>query len=127
MTNPKPIRKEILKRMVKDPITLILLIVPVIVFYLIITSMPRNYPSTNYLYIYAAILIVLTLVSRYNLIKTKSSIAIKSKEVDRKLGEVNQIMREVTTLLKKTTPPVDPAAVKAANIARKEKERGDFQ
>lgn len=108
-----PSKKQILMGMMKDWMTLVSIILPILIFYLIIGGMPRNYPGIASLYLYALILIVFTIYARYKLVSTIIRLNAKSKEVDK-------ILLEINTLIKKTNPVV-------AKAAKRERDRGEFQ
>lgn len=107
----KPPLGAILKSMVKDPLTWAGILLPIIVAYLIVGSMPRNYPSIGQVYLYCFILVMFSIYSRFDTNSTKLRVKIKIDEVDK-------MMRDLTNLIKKTKDPVK---------FKKEQEKGEFQ
>lgn len=124
----KPKRKQIIMGMVKDPLTLIGIVLPIIIFYLLIIGMPKNYPGITNYYAYAAVLVIYTIISRYFSIREKINILIKKKEVDKKMSEVNKLMVEVTALMTKIPPVQAPLNRKPLiKIPEKREDMGEYQ
>jgi hypothetical protein len=114
--------------MVKDPLTLIGIVLPIIIFYLLIIGMPKNYPGITNYYAYAAVLVIYTIISRYFSIREKINILIKKKEVDKKMSEVNKLMVEVTALMTKIPPVQAPLNRKPLiKIPEKREDMGEYQ
>jgi hypothetical protein len=99
----KPTKKQVLKTMVKDPLTIISIFLPVVIFYLLISGMPRNYPGITNYYVYALILTGFAIYARYN-------VAVKGITLKFKMMEVDQIMNDLNTIMKTTTSPPHPSS-----------------
>jgi hypothetical protein len=80
--------------MLTDPISLAAIGLPVVIFYLIITSMPRNYPNIEMMYFYALILTAFSVYARYDLAIRLTRIEVRAKEVDELLKCVKDLMKK---------------------------------
>jgi ABC-type sulfate transport system permease component len=104
----KPKLKQVILGMIKDPLTLVGIALPIIIFVSLVLPLPKNYPGITNYYTYAAVLVGYTVISRYLAIREKIRINLKTKEVDKKMSEVNKLMGEVTTLINKVPQPQTP-------------------
>lgn len=111
MATAKPPINQILKMMFTDPVTIAGIVLPFVVTYLIVGSMPRNYPSINQIYIYGLILVIFSVYAQFRI----SSMRIR---VRTRTDELEKMVRELNNLVRKTKDPV---------TFKREQEKGEFQ
>jgi hypothetical protein len=80
----------------KNPMAMISIVLPAVIFYFVIGSMPRGYQDAGLLVIYCLVLMVLAAYAQFDIAIKRYHILEKNKNINKMINDINNMLRDKT-------------------------------